>query len=194
MLGLCGSSSVYRYAPDTCRWMAHTRAARAATSRVQWTKKGQKFAKNLPAFLFLFWLLINFMFCFLSQRTWLDLIQFGHGTRFYYSCTNRLSYFILNTFVAFRCWVFDNPTPSYLCVSPQKDCESRTRTYRSYAIYNCNTTCGTSSVSQIVNLSQISLRYFAFHFLWYMYDCRFSRASHLKEIGRFEDYILYIIL
>lgn len=128
MLGLCGSSSVNRYAPDTCRWMAHTRAARAATSRVQWTKKGQKFAKNLPAFFSLFWLLIIFMFCFLSQRTWLDLIQFGPGTRFYYSCTNRLSYFILNTFVAFRCWVFKNATPSYLCVSPQKDCESRTRT------------------------------------------------------------------
>lgn len=129
MLGLCGSSSVYRYALDTCRWMAYTRAARAATSRVQWTKKGQKFAKNLPAFFSLFWLLIIFMFCFLSQRTWLDLIQFGHGTRFYYCCTNRLSYFILNTFVVtFRCWVFNNATLAYLCVSPQKDCESRTRT------------------------------------------------------------------
>lgn len=164
--------------------MAHTKPA-TATSRVQWTKKGQKFAKNLPTlyfspfFLASFFVAVDNFHVLLSFATyWLDIIEFSPGTKFYYSCSNRAEHesiiiYHIKHIRRISFWVF-NILPRFICISPQKDCESRTQ-----PIGVMRSITATRHVAQAAyrKLSIFCEFVALLRFSLMIYECRFSRAS-----------------
>lgn len=136
------------------------------------------------------------MFCFLSQRTWLDLIQFSPGTRFFYSCSNKAEHESIIIYhikhirrISLGCLTM---LPHLICISPQKDCESRTQ-----PIGVMRSITATRHVAPQAAYRKLSIfcEFVALlRFSLMTYDCRFSRASRwrdFKEIHRFVDHTIY---